>query len=148
MRTHKLLLPLAIVAAIGLGACAQESGYDADATADTAAEPADDTMATDPAAQVPPATEPVPVDDSATMADAGAMPSPAPDLATLDANQDGSLSMDELPAGDPWRNQFASADTDGNGMLSQGEIDARATDAAPMGTEDPAVEPADQPVDQ
>jgi len=132
MKTTKLLLPLAIAAVIGLGACAQDGDYDstADTAADTAEQDTAPDMSADPSLQTP-ATEPAPIDDTATMADAGAMPAPAPDLIALDVNNDGSLTLDELPANDPWRNQFASADTDGDGMLSQTEIDAHAAEATP-----------------
>ena len=51
-----------------------------------------------------------------------------PDFATLDANGDGMLSLEEMQAaGDA---HFASADTDGDGLLSEAELTAAASERA------------------
>jgi len=53
---------------------------------------------------------------------------PQLDFATLDADQSGGVSEDELKAAVPdiTDDQFAAADTDGNGELSQDELAAYA----------------------
>ena len=54
----------------------------------------------------------------------------APATATfqsLDKNADGSLSADEIPSDHPLAKDFAQADTDGDGKLTQAEFDAYST---------------------
>ncbi len=138
MKTRTFLLPLAIASVLAATACNRE-----EAPADPVAAPADpatptDTMATDPAA--PPAMDPA---MSGTTPPASAsesdpmMPPAGPvtsastaTVATHDTNKDGGLSMDELPQDDILRQHFSAADGDGNGMLSQEEIDKHNTDMA------------------
>ncbi len=55
----------------------------------------------------------------------------APPVATfqsLDANGDGVLSADEIPADHPLAKEFAEADADGDGTLSKEEFDAYSAD--------------------
>lgn len=50
---------------------------------------------------------------------------PAPvSFQSLDANGDGALSADEIPAQHPLAKDFAQADADGDGTLSRAEFDA------------------------
>jgi hypothetical protein len=151
MKNTKLMLPFAIAMVLATAACNREADDAAttdDTTAtDTTAETADtgamgttdgtatDSMATDPAAPPPPtdgtmttdpaATSPTPTDPAAmgTPPAAGASAGAAMSVSANDKNADGGLSMEELPAGDALRDQFSTADADGNGMLSQAEID-------------------------
>ncbi len=54
-----------------------------------------------------------------------------PDFATLDANGDGALTLEELQAAGAAR--FAAADTDGDGALSEEELTARMAERASKG---------------
>ena len=149
MSRDKILLPLAIAAVLATAACNREA-TDADAAGDTAVtEPAAtdpaaapaDPMATAPAA--PPPADGMATDPNDPNAMAGAQPMTPPPSGTaamattstasvsgMDKNADGGLSMEELPAGDMLRDHFSTADGDGNGMLSQAEIDKHNSDMA------------------
>lgn len=59
------------------------------------------------------------------LAGTGAQAQDRPDFATLDTNGDGLLTQDELAAQGAAR--FAAADTNGDGALSEAELLARAT---------------------
>ncbi len=59
-----------------------------------------------------------------TDSDAPAMAS----FESLDANADGVLSADEIPADHPLAKDFAEADADGDGNLSKAEFDAYSAD--------------------
>jgi hypothetical protein len=56
-----------------------------------------------------------------------AAPAPAPpppgSFEALDANADGGLANDEIPADHPLSKKFKKADTDKNGLLSKDEFD-------------------------
>lgn len=154
---HSSLLALAIAAALTFTACNRQGEAPADAApAPDAATPADGgmaadgastdgmaadgsatgSMATDPAA--PPPMTPATGDmGSDTTPGTGTNPMTPPDTSTApasvtanDRNADGGLSMDELPQGDALREHFSAADGDGNGMLSQAEIDKHNADKA------------------
>lgn len=139
MTTRHLMLALAVASALAATACSRDAET-TDPAADAAAAPADgamasDTMATDPVAAPPPidATTPEPAMGSDPMTPPGAAPAATTSSASVaanDTNADGGLSMDELPPGDMLREHFSAADTDGNGMLSQAEIDKHAADMA------------------
>ncbi|MDQ3617981.1 MAG: hypothetical protein M3374_04600 [Pseudomonadota bacterium] len=43
-------------------------------------------------------------------------------FAQMDRNSDGSITRDELTAGDMLHENFSMADADGNGMLSEAEV--------------------------
>ncbi|MDZ3821984.1 MAG: hypothetical protein U0S76_00105 [Pseudoxanthomonas sp.] len=43
---------------------------------------------------------------------------------SLDANGDGMVTADEIPAGHKMAEKFSSIDTDGNGQISRAEFDA------------------------
>ncbi len=145
MKTRTFLLPLAIASVLAATACNRE-----ETPADPVAAPADpaaptdtmgtptDTMATDPAA--PPAMDPAMSGSMPPAETTGSDPMTPPtgaasnaSTATVtanDANADGGLSMDEVPQGDMLREHFSAADGDGNGMLSQAEIDKHNADMA------------------
>jgi Ca2+-binding EF-hand superfamily protein len=60
------------------------------------------------------------------LAGTGAQAQERPDFATLDANGDGQITMEELEAQGEQR--FTDADTDGNGALSEAELLAKASE--------------------
>ena len=129
---HRILLPFAIAAVLATAACNRDAD-DADTTADTAA--ADTTTApADPAAVPSPATDAMAGDPAAapmpTPADPAAQASATVTVAANDKNADGGVSMDELPPGSVLHEHFSAADTDGNGMLSQAELDKHDSDMA------------------
>ena len=97
--------------------------------ADTPATDAASVPATDmPAGPMPADTTPVPTMPADT---AGAMPS-TDNLAfgEIDKSGDGSIARDELGATDMLSQHFSTADTDGNGMLSEAEVTKHRADMA------------------
>jgi hypothetical protein len=105
------LLPLALAMAgtLALAACDRDrdAGYGAEPErADVPGLPADPT----PAPAMPDPAAP-PVDSGMTYAE-------------MDRNGDGGITRDELDAGEMLYQHFDVADTDGDGVLSQAEVDA------------------------
>ena len=76
-----------------------------------------DAMADDPSAP-PPMARAAPAPPVA-----GDGPAEASAAGVRDGNVDGGISRDELPENDRLREQFDAADRDGNGSLSQAEVD-------------------------
>lgn len=116
-----VLLALLMPGLVSLAACNRDG-----AAMDDAAKPPADAMATDSAA--PPPMDTMPAD---TMpADGMAMMGDEMTFAQMDANSDGSVSMDELSPTDMLHQHFSVADADGNGMLSEAEINQHRADMA------------------
>jgi len=111
---HLLLLPLAMSIALFATACNRD------------ASPAT------PAAETPVAAEPAPA--PAEPAPAPAATPPATDdgkaFADLDKNGDGGVTTDELVATDMLHQHFTVADSDGDGKLTQAEVDKHRADMA------------------
>ncbi|MBW3551127.1 MAG: hypothetical protein KY442_10040 [Proteobacteria bacterium] len=108
-----LLLALTIPAMAMLAACDREA-----AEGDYEAAPAADTppivATTRPEAPMPPeATEP----ETDALA-----------FTEMDTNQDGGIAMDELSDDDMLHQHFSVADADGDGMLSEAEVDQHLAD--------------------
>jgi hypothetical protein len=115
-----VLFALLVPGLVSLAACNRT-----DTAMDDAATPSADTMAADTA---PPPMDTMPAD---TMpADATAMAGDEMTFAQMDANGDGSVSMDELSPTDMLHQHFSVADADGNGMLSEAEITQHRADMA------------------
>lgn len=77
-----------------------------------------------PASEMPPpATEPMP---AATPTDSGMS------FADMDKNKDGGITKDELADTEMLSQHFATADKDGDGKLSQSEVDAHRAEMAAM----------------
>ncbi|MEG3190866.1 MULTISPECIES: hypothetical protein [Novilysobacter] len=110
---HNLLFALTVPALAMLAACdreAAEGDYAAPAAADTAPVVA----TTRPEAATPPEAI-----DSDT--DAWA-------FAEMDTNQDGGIAMDELSDDQMLHQHFSVADADGDGVLSEAEVDKHRAD--------------------
>lgn len=99
-----------------------------------------DTTATEPA---PAATEPAPAPEATAPAPAPATePGPVPatgsaapmdsgmSFADMDKNKDGGVSKDELADTEMLHQHFSAADKDGNGSLSQAEVDGHRAEMA------------------
>ena len=82
--------------------------------------------ATAPAAETPPpATEPAPsTTASAAPVDSGMS------FADMDKNKDGSITKDELAPTEMLSQHFSAADKDGDGKLSQSEVDGHRAEMA------------------
>jgi hypothetical protein len=116
-----VLFALLLPGLVSLAACGDRN----DTAMDDAATPPADTMATD---TTPPPMSTMPAD---TMpADGMAMTGDDMTFAQMDANGDGSVSMDELSPTDMLHQHFSVADADGNGMLSEAEITQHRADMA------------------
>ncbi len=113
---HLLLLPLAMSIALLATACNRD------------ASPAT------PAAETPVAAEPAPAPAEPAPAPAPVATPPATDdgkaFADLDKNSDGGVAMDELAATDMLHQHFTVADSDGDGKLTQAEVDKHRADMA------------------
>lgn len=119
--SRMLPLALAVLATFALAACDRDDDADDMYEADAATAPA----VADPMPPEPMMPEPVePVDSGMTFAE-------------MDANADGSLSRDELTAGEMLHEHFDVADTDGDGMLSQDEVDAHRAEMEMTAPADP-----------
>lgn len=118
--THTLLFALMIPALATLAACNQEAGTDEYATP-AAQEPAP-VAEPMPEPAMPPADENMGMEgDDMGMADDG-MTGDGMEFADMDANQDGSISKDELTADQMLYEHFDTADADGDGMLTEEEV--------------------------
>jgi hypothetical protein len=119
MKTNNLLiLAVALSTTMLLGACNR---------GDQTPPPAADT--TTPAEPAPMPAEPAPMP---------AEPAPAPATATdsgmsfadMDANKDGGITLDELADTEMLHQHFTQADTNGDGKLSEAEVDKHRADMA------------------
>lgn len=109
MKARSLLLPATVIAAALLSGCAGTAETEADATAAAGAEPA---ATSGPDAAASASMSPAhPVDTGQTFVD-------------MDTNRDGSLSRDEVTNNEMLTAHFSQADTDGNGSLSEAEVNA------------------------
>lgn len=125
---HTVLLAMLIPSLALLSACNRHDADDAAATAaaaDTTAAPAD-TMPAEPM----PADNSMPAASAATDSMASPTMGDAMSFADLDKNHDGSVSKDELAAGDMLMQHFSVADADANGMLSEAEVAKHRADMA------------------
>jgi hypothetical protein len=123
-RNNLLMLAVALSTTMLLGACNRERNGTPPPAADT----------TTPAEPAPMPAEPAP---------APAEPAPAPAAATdsgmsfadMDKNKDGGITLDELADTEMLHQHFSEADTNGDGKLSQAEVDKHRADmaAAPGG---------------
>ena len=105
-RNHPLLLVLAIATALSLAACARDDTPDVDRSATPATEP-----------MAPAATPPTPMDSGMSFAD-------------MDKDGDGGIRREELAESEMLYQHFAVADTDGNGQLSEAEVEQHRADMA------------------
>ena len=110
-----LILALAMSTTLFVAACDRDPAPEPAATAEPAPAPA-------------PEPAPVPVPAAAPV-DSGMA------FADMDANKDGGVSLDELADTEMLHHHFTPADTDGDGKLSQAEVDKHRADmaAAPGG---------------
>jgi len=113
---HPLLLTLALSSAIFVTAC----NRDRDET------PAADTAADQPAPAVEPAPAPPPPMPEPA-APAAAVDSGMP-FTAMDKNADGGITQDELAPTEMLHQHFTQADTDGDGKLSEAEVDKHRAD--------------------
>ena len=112
-RNKPLLLVLAMATALSLAACARDETPDVDTAATPATEPAP--AATEP---MPPAATPAaPVDSGMSFAD-------------MDKDGDGGIRREELAESEMLYQHFGVADTDGNGQLSEAEVEQHRADMA------------------
>ena len=111
---NPLLLSLALSSAIFVTAC----NPDRDET------PAADVAADQPAPAVEPAPAPPPMQEPAAPAPAtaAAVDSGMP-FTVMDKNADGGITQDELASTEMLHQHFTQADTDGDGKLSEAEVD-------------------------
>ena len=112
-RNNPLLLVLAIATALALAACARDEAPDVDTAATPMTEPAP--VAPEPMPPAPMATPPV--DSGMSFAD-------------MDKNGDGKILREELAESEMLYQHFSVADTDGNGELSEAEVEQHRADMA------------------
>jgi type IV secretory pathway VirB10-like protein len=118
-KNNLLILAIALSTAMSLGACNRDSDQTPPPAADT----------TTPAEPAPMPAEPAPMP---------AEPAPAPATATdsgmsfadMDANKDGGITLDELADTEMLHQHFTAADTNGDGKLSEAEVDKHRADMA------------------
>lgn len=116
----KLLLPLGILSGILVSGCAGTPESE-EAAMEAATAPA--STSADAGTQQPPATSGDAAPASATMSPA--IPTDTGQaFADMDVNKDGSLTRDEVVNNEMLKRHFAQVDMDGNGTLSQAEVDA------------------------
>ena len=122
MKTNNLLM-----LAMAVSATLFVSGCDRDRDAAPAA--STDVPAPVEPAPVDPAPAPVPAPTPPPMADSGMT------FAEMDKNADGGITPDELADSEMLHQHFTTAETDGDGKLSQAEVDKHRADmaAAPAG---------------
>lgn len=110
-RNNPLLLVIAMATTLSLAACARDETPDVDIAATPATEPA-------PAESMPPAATPAtPVDSGMSFAD-------------MDQDGDGGVRREELAESEMLYQHFSVADTDGNGQLSEAEVEQHRADMA------------------
>lgn len=93
---------------------------------DAATAPAAGAMSEPPPADTMPA-DTMPADSMGTMP---GMTGDEMSFATMDKNQDGSVTQDELTATDMLHQHFSVADADGDGKLSEAEVSKHRADMA------------------
>lgn len=112
-RNNPLLLVPAIATALSLAACAPAPTPEVDTAASPMTEPA------------PAATEPMP---------SAATPAPPMDsgmsFAEMDKDGDGNVLREELAESEMLYQHFSVADSDGNGQLSEAEVEQHRADMA------------------
>ena len=112
-RNNPLLLVFAMATTLSLAACAPDETPDVDTAATPATEPAP--AATEP---MPPAATPAtPMDSGMSFAD-------------MDKDGDGGIRREELAESEMLYQHFSVADTDGNGQLSEAEVEQHRADMA------------------
>jgi len=116
-----LILACAVSAALAVSACHRDEAGEADHAA----------------VVVPPAPVSAPAPAASVTSPSAGVASVAPPVdsglpfATLDRNNDGSITPDELHDNENLKLHFSEADTNGDGKLSPAEVDAyRAKEAA------------------
>lgn len=141
MKLKTTILCAALLPALGaLAACKQDGSsaagdMAAPSTAAPAGEPATDAMSaapTDGMAAADMQSDPtqaqtdtgLPADPAAMSTDAGTP------FAVMDRNGDGGIGMDELDPTSMLHEHFSAADADGNGMLSEDEVNKHNADMA------------------
>lgn len=110
MRTRLLPLAIAMAGTLALAACDRDRDDAYGAEAEPAEVPGLPAETPPPAPTMPEPAAP-PVDSGMTFAE-------------MDRNADGGITRDELDAGEMLNQHFDVADTDGDGVLSQAEVDA------------------------
>lgn len=115
------ILAIALATALVATACKRPAEPEAPPAEPTAMEPAPAPMPEAPA----PAAEPMPAPASAAPMDSGMS------FTDMDKNKDGGITQDELAETEMLHQHFAAADKDGNGSLSQAEVDGHRAEMAP-----------------
>jgi hypothetical protein len=118
-KTLSIFVTALATAMLATAACNKQAEPEAPADT-TATEPAPAPMPEAPA----PATEPAPAPATAAAMDSGTS------FADMDKNKDGGVSKDELANTEMLYEHFAAADKDGNGSLSQAEVDGHRAEMA------------------
>lgn len=110
-RNNPLLLVFAMATALSLASCARDESPDVDIAATPATEPA-------PAEPMPPvATPAAPMDSGMSFAD-------------MDKDGDGGIRREELAESEMLYQHFSVADSDGDGQLSEAEVEQHRADMA------------------
>jgi hypothetical protein len=123
-KTLSIFVTILATAMLATAACTQQTEHEAPADT-TATEPAPAEPAPAPEAPAP-ATEPAPAPATSSTApmDSGMS------FADMDKNKDGGVSKDELADTEMLHEHFSAADKDGNGSLSQAEVDGHRAEMA------------------
>ena len=114
-----LMLAVALSGTLLLGACNRTP--DTTPAADATPPPAEPAPPTDTMPEAPAPIEPAP---AATPTDSGLS------FADMDKNKDGGVTQDELADTEMLHQHFSQADSDGDGKLSQAEVDKHRADMA------------------
>ncbi len=124
-KTLSIFVTALATAMLATAACNKPAEPEAPADT-TATEPAPATTEPAPAPEAtPPAMEPAPAPATgAAPMDSGTS------FADMDKNKDGGVSKDELADTEMLHQHFSAADKDGNGSLSQAEVDGHRAEMA------------------